>query len=66
MAIIKKFRIKSFKQKKSILKLQNLSLSFQKDKYLKTLVLRLTKVKFLECLGQMVLVNQLYLTWLLA
>ena len=29
MAIIKKFRIKSFKQKKNILKLKNISLSFQ-------------------------------------
>ena len=29
MAIIKKFRIKSFKQKKNILKLQDISLSFQ-------------------------------------
>ena len=29
MAIIKKFRIKSFKQKQSILKFQNISLSFQ-------------------------------------
>ena len=28
MAIIKKFRIKSFKQKKPILKLENISLSF--------------------------------------
>ena len=62
MAIIKKFRIKSFKQKKTILKLQNVSLSFQKDKYSKISVLKLIKEKFLACWVQMVLVSQQYLT----
>ena len=36
MAIIKKFRIKSFKQKKTILSLKNISLSFQKRQILET------------------------------
>ena len=38
MAIIKKFRIKSFKNKKPIIKLDKVSLSFEKDKFFKILV----------------------------
>ena len=37
MVIIKKFRIKSFKQKRTILKLQNISLSFQKRQILQNI-----------------------------
>ena len=60
MAIIKKFRIKSFK-KKTIIKLKKLSLSFGKRQILDDMSFSINKEKYLVCLGQMVLVNQLYL-----
>ena len=51
MAIIKKFRIKSFKQKKSILKLQNISLSFQKRQILENISFEINQGEIFGMLG---------------
>ena len=51
MAIIKKFRIKSFKQKKSILKLQNMSLSFQKRQILENITFEINQGEIFGMLG---------------
>ena len=51
MAIIKKFRIKSFKQKKSILKLQNMSLSFQKRQILENISFEINQGEIFGMLG---------------
>ena len=49
MGIIKKFRIKSFKQKKTILKLKNISLSFQKRQILENISFEINQGEILEC-----------------
>ena len=51
MAIIKKFRIKSFKKKKSILKLDNVSLSFGKRQILENINFEINKGEIFGMLG---------------
>ena len=51
MAIIKKFRIKSFKQKKPILKLQNISLSFQNRQILQNISFEINQGEIFGMLG---------------
>jgi len=51
MAIIKKFRIKSFKQKKPILKLQNISLSFQNRQILENISFEINQGEIFGMLG---------------
>ena len=51
MAIIKKFRIKSFKQKKNILKLQNISLSFQNRPILENINFEINQGEIFGMLG---------------
>ena len=51
MAIIKKFRIKSFKQQKSILKLQNISLSFQNRQILENISFEINRGEIFGMLG---------------
>ena len=51
MAIIKKFRIKSFKQKQTILKLENISLSFQKRQILENISFEINKGEIFGMLG---------------
>ena len=51
MVIIKKFRIKSFKQKRTILKLQNISLSFQKRQILQNISFDINQGEIFGILG---------------
>ena len=51
MSNIKKFRIKSFKKKKSILNLEKISFKFGKKTILDNLNLQLNIQKFLKALG---------------
>ena len=51
MAIIKKFRIKSFKEKKPIIKLEKISLSFQKRLILENISFNLNQGQILGLLG---------------
>ncbi len=51
MAIIKKFRIKSFKQKKTILSLKNVSLSFQKRQILQNISFEINQGEIFGMLG---------------
>ena len=51
MAIIKKFRIKSFKQKKTILSLENISLSFQKRQILENISFEINQGEIFGMLG---------------
>ena len=51
MAIIKKFRIKSFKQKKPILKLDNISLSFGNRQILENINFEINKGEIFGMLG---------------
>ena len=51
MAIIKKFRIKSFKQKKPILKLDNISLSFGSRQILENINFEINKGEIFGMLG---------------
>ena len=51
MGIIKKFRIKSFKQKKTILKLKNISLSFQKRQILENISFEINQGEIFGMLG---------------
>ena len=51
MAIIKKFRIKSFKQKKPILKLENVSLSFGSRQILENINFEINKGEIFGMLG---------------
>ena len=51
MAIIKKFRIKSFKQKKTILSLKNISLSFQKRQILQNISFEINQGEIFGMLG---------------
>ena len=51
MSVIKKFRIKSFKQKKIILKLQNISLSFQKRQILENINFEINQGEIFGMLG---------------
>ena len=51
MAIIKKFRIKSFKQKQSILMFQNISLSFQHRQILENISFDINQGEIFGMLG---------------
>ena len=51
MAIIKKFRIKSFKEKKPIIKLENISLSFKNRSVLENISFNLNQGQILGLLG---------------
>ena len=51
MAIIKKFRIKSFKKKKPILKLENVSLSFESRQILENINFEINKGEIFGMLG---------------
>ena len=51
MAIIKKFRIKSFKEKKPIIKLENISLSFKNRNILENISFNLNQGQILGLLG---------------
>ncbi len=51
MAIIKKFRIKSFKEKKSVIKLENISLSFKNRSVLENISFNLNQGQILGLLG---------------
>ena len=51
MAIIKKFRIKSFKQKKPVLKLENISLSFGNRQILENINFEINKGEIFGMLG---------------
>ena len=51
MAIIKKFRIKSFKEKKPIIKLEKISLSFEKRLILENISFNLNQGQILGLLG---------------
>ena len=51
MGIIKKFRIKSFKNKKSILSLKNISLSFQKRQILENISFDINQGEIFGMLG---------------
>jgi len=51
VVIIKKFRIKSFKQKRTILKLQNISLSFQKRQILQNISFDINQGEIFGMLG---------------
>ena len=61
MALIKKFRIKSFKEKKTIVKIEKLTLSFGKRKILDNLDFSINKGQILGLLGPNGVGNQLYL-----
>ena len=49
MAVIKKFRIKSFKKKKSIIEFENVSLSYGNRLILDNISFKINEVKFLVC-----------------
>ena len=51
MAIIKKFRIKSFKEKKPVIKLENISLSFKNRSVLEKISFNLNQGQILGLLG---------------
>ena len=51
MAIIKKFRIKSFKQKQTILRFQNVSLSFEKRQILENISFEINQGEIFGMLG---------------
>ena len=51
MAIIKKFRIKSFKEKKPVIELKNISLTYGKRKILDNINFSLNKNQILGLLG---------------
>ena len=51
MAIIKKFRIKSFKNKKPIIKLDKVSLSFEKRQILQDISFEINKGEIFGMLG---------------
>ena len=51
MGIIKKFRIKSFKQKTTLLKLQNISLSFQNRQILENISFEINQGEIFGMLG---------------
>ena len=51
MAIIKKFRIKSFKERKPVIKLENISLSFKNRSILENISFNLNQGQILGLLG---------------
>ena len=61
MAVIKPFRIKSFKNKKPIIEFENVSLSYGNRLILDNINFKINKIKSSECWGQMEWVNQQFL-----
>ena len=61
MAIIKKFRIKSFKNINTIIEFENVSLAYGNRLILDNINFKINEVKYLVCLVQMELGNQQYL-----
>ena len=53
MAIIKKFRIKSFKENKPFIRLEKISFSYGKRQILDNISFNITKVRFWACLDLM-------------
>ena len=51
MALIKKFRIKSFKEKQSLLKLEKISMFYNKRQILNNLNLKINRQEVLGMLG---------------
>ena len=49
MAIIKKFRIKSYKKVNPAIEFENIIFHMEIDLYLITLILKLTKIQYMEC-----------------
>ena len=62
MTIIKKFRIKSFKNINSIIEFKNVYLSYGNRLILDNLNFKINEGQILECLDQMVWENLQYLT----
>ena len=62
MALIKKFRIKSFKEEETIVELKNTSVFYNKRQILNNLNLNVRKQEILGMLGLMELGNRLFLT----
>ena len=61
MAIIKKFRIKSFKKINSIIELENISLAYGNRLILDNINFKINEGQILVCWALMGLVNQPYL-----
>ena len=61
MGIVKKFRIKSFKNKNSLIEFENVSLSYGNRLILDNINFKINESEIFECWDQMVLVNQQYL-----
>ena len=61
MALIKKFRIKSFKNPQPIISLDDISLSFGNRKILDNVSFKINHGQILGMLGPMELENQLFL-----
>ena len=61
MALIKKFRIKSFKKVKTAIEFENVTLAYGNRIILDNISFKIMKVKFLVCLDLMVLENQQFL-----
>ena len=63
MAIIKKFRIKSYKNQSSIIEFKDISLSYGNRLILDYINFNINEGQILECLDQTVSVNQQYLIY---
>ena len=61
MALIKKFRIKSFKKVKSIIEFENVTLAYGNRVILDNISFNINEGQILVCLVRMVLENQQYL-----
>ena len=61
MALIKKFRIKSYDENSSVLQLKNISVFYNKRQILNNLNLSIKNKKYSACLVLMGLANQLFL-----
>ena len=62
MALIKKFRIKSFKGNETIIEIKNASVFYNKRQILNNLNLNIKRQEILGMKALMVLENQLFLT----
>ena len=61
MALIKKFRIKSFKKVNTIIEFENVTLAYGNRIILDNISFKINESKFLVCLVLMVLENQQFL-----
>ena len=62
MAIIKKFRIKSYKKIETVIEFQNVTLSYGNRLILDNINFKINKIQFMECWDQMGLVKAQFLT----